>query len=201
LKYNHFSMRILLFILISTAFIGCKEVSFKDPQPKGKKALTSIPKNVQGKYLVLTEEGTLSKDTVVITARGYRFGYFDPEERAAKNDEYEEGVLSDSMVLKSYKGYHFLNLNEDPEWILRVLKEEKNGDLIYMSLEDKKMEFNDYLEKLSAEVRIDSMTTEKETLYQIDPDANQLVDLIKKKYFSETRLIRVRPQTASRQSR
>lgn len=194
-------MRVLLFIIISTVLLGCKEVSFKDAQPKGRKALTSIPKSMQGKYLVLTDEGTLSKDTVVITEKGYRFGYFDPEERAAKNDEYEEGVLSDSMVLKSYKGYYFLSMNEDPEWILRVLKEEKNGDLLYMSLEDKKLEFNDYLEKLSGEIRIDSMTTDKETLYQIDPDPNQLVDLIKKKFFSETRLIRIHQPTAARQPR
>lgn len=150
---------------------------------------------------MLTEEGTPSRDTIIITAKGYRFGYFDPEERAAKNDEYEEGVLSDSMVLKNFKGYYFLSLNEDPEWILRVLKEEKNGDLLYMTLEDKKMEFTDYLEKLSGEIRIDSMTTEKETLYQIDPDANQLTDLIRKGYFSETRLIKVQTAKASRQKR
>lgn len=191
-------MRLISFFFCSLVLLGCKEVSFKEPQPRGKKELTSVPKNLQGKYLVITEDGSPSKDTVIITAKGYRFGYFDPEERAVKNDEYEEGILSDSMVLKSYKGYHFLSLNEDPEWILRVLKEEKNGDLLYMSLEDKKMEFNEYLERLSSEIRIDSMTTDKETLYQIDPDPNQLVDLIKKKFFSETRLVRVRPQ-ASRQ--
>jgi hypothetical protein len=192
-------MRILLLLIAIVVLISCKEVTFKTPQPTGKKALTSVPKNIQGKYLVMTEEGTPSKDTIVITARGYRFGYFDPEERAAKNDEYEQGVLSDSMVLKNFKGYYFLSLNEDPEWILRVLKEEKNGDLLYMTLEDKKIEFTDYLEKLSGEIRIDSMTTEKETLYQIDPDANQLADLIKKGYFSETRLIKVHTPKASRQ--
>jgi hypothetical protein len=194
-------MRIFSLLLIAVVLLGCKEVSFKEPQPKEKKALTMIPKNLQGKFLVMTDDGAPSKDTVVITARGYHFGYFDPEERALKNDEYEEGVLSDSMVLKSYKGYFFLSLNENPEWILRILKEEKNGDLTYMTLEDKKMEFNDYLERLSGEIRIDSMTTENETLYQIDPDPNQLVDLIKKKFVSETRLIRVRQQSAARQSR
>jgi hypothetical protein len=192
-------MRIFLLLIISTALISCKEVTFKQPQPKDKKAMTAVPKNLQGKYLVMTEDGTPSKDTIVITSRGYRFGYFDPAERSVKNDEYEEGVLSDSMVLKNYKGYYFLSLNEDPEWLLRVFRQEKNGDLQYMTMEDKKMEFTDYLEKLSAEIRIDSMTTEKETLYQIDPDANQLVDLIKKGFFSETRLIKVVPAKASRQ--
>ena len=194
-------MRIFCVIVLSTFLLSCKEVSFKEPQPKGKKELTTVPRNLQGKFLVITDDGTPSKDTIVITSKGYRFGYFDPEERAAKNHEYEQGVLSDSMILKSYKGYYFLSLNENPEWILRVLKEEKNGDLIYMTLEDKKIEFTEYLEKLSAEIRIDSMTTEQETLYQIDPDANQLVELIKKNLFSETRLSRVHPQMASRQSR
>jgi hypothetical protein len=194
-------MRILLLLMFAVALTSCKEVTFKTPQPADKKELDAVPKNLQGKYLVMTEEGTPSKDTIVITPKGYRFGYFDPEERAAKNDEYEEGVLSDSMVLKNYKGYYFLSLNEDPEWILRVFKEEKNGDLLYMTLEDKKMEFTEYLEKLSAEIRIDSMTTEKETLYQIEPDANQLTDLIKKGFFSETRLIKVQPAKASRPKR
>lgn len=194
-------MRIFPLISIALVLFGCKEVTFKVPQPKDKKALAAVPKHIQGKYLVLTEDGTPSKDTIVITPRGYRFGYFDPEERAVKNDEYEEGVLSDSMILKNFKGYYFLNLNEDPEWLLRVLKPEKNGDLLYMTLEDKKMEFTDFLEKLSGEIRIDSMTTEKETLYQIDPTASELVDLIKKGYFSETRLLKVQPPKTSRQKR
>lgn len=190
-------MRFKFILICAVIFSGCKEVTFPVPQPKDKKELAAVPKNLQGKYLVMTEDGNPSKDTIVITGRGYRFGYFDPEERAAKNDEYEQGVLSDSMVLKVYKGYYFLSLNENPEWLLRVLKPEKNGDLIYMSLEDKKMEFNPFLEKLSSEIRIDSMTTEKETLYQIDPDANQLMDLIKKNFFSETRLIKLHQSKTS----
>lgn len=194
---NRICMRAIV-ILFSVLTFSCKEVTFPAPQPKDKKALTAIPKSLQGKYLVMTEEGAPSKDTIVVTARGYRFGYFDAAERAVKNDEYEQGVLSDSMILKSYKGYYFLSLNENPEWLLRVLKQESNGDLIYMTLEDKSMEFNPFLEKLSGEIRIDSVTTASETLYQIDPDANQLIDLIKKKYFSETRLIKLHPSKVSR---
>lgn len=193
-------MRLISVFLCSLVFLGCKEVSFKEPQPKGKKELASVPKKIQGKYLVQTEFGTPAIDTVIISAKGYRFGYFDPEDRAAKNDAYEEGVLSDSMVLKSYKGYYFFSFNEKPEWILRVIKQEKDGDLTYMALGDNKMIFNEYLEKLSAEIRIDSMTTDTETLYQIEPDPNQLMELIKKGLFSETRLIRIRPD-ASRQPR
>jgi hypothetical protein len=173
-------------------FFGCKEVSFKEPQPKGKKALATVPKDLRGKYLTLTEEGKLSKDTVIITASGYRFGYFDPAERSGKNDNYEEGTLGDSLILKSFKGYYFLNVNENPEWLLRVIRQEKNGDLVYMSLEEKNLDFNLYLEKLSREVRIDSMTTPQETLYQIDPTANQLIDLINMGFFSKTSLVKIK---------
>jgi hypothetical protein len=179
----------LAFLLL----VACKEISFQNPQPEGKKALTSVPRNLQGKYLTITDQGELSKDTVIITADGYRFGYFDPAERAAKrHDEYEEGVLGDSLVLKSYKGYYFFNLNQKPEWLLRVLKQDKNGDLWYMAMEEKNVDFNDYLQKLSLEIRIDSLTTEKETLYQIKPTPNELIALINKGYFTKSRLIKVK---------
>lgn len=186
----HRSLLAAMFVLLT--LFGCKEVSFEHPQPEGKSPLTAVPKALQGKYLTLTEEGQLSKDTVIITSHGYKFGYFDPVERNAKNEQYEEGVLSDTLILKSYKGYYFLNLNEKPEWLLRVLKQERNGDLIYMALEDKNMDFNDFLQKLSLEIRIDSATTESETLYQIDPTPNKLIELINKGYFSKTKLIRIK---------
>ena len=185
-------MKKLPLLSILLLLVACKEVSFEQPQPKGRKSLTSIPKSLQGKYLPLTDEGDVSKDTVIITARGYRFGYYDPAERAAKNDRYEEGVLSDSLVLKSYKGYYFLNLNENPEWFLRVLRQEKNGDLIYMTLEEKNADFNDFLEKLSAVIRVDSVVTPKETRYQINPTPDQLTALIKQGFFSQSKLIRIK---------
>jgi hypothetical protein len=185
-------MRLLFPIFFLILLAACKEISFEIPQPAGKKALTSVPKTLRGRYLVRTAEGDLSKDTVIITANGYRFGYYDAAERAAHNDEYERGILSDSLVLKNYKGYYFLNLNENPEWILRVLKQEKNGDILYMTMEEKNTDFNIYMKKLSAEISIDSLTTASETLYQINPTANQLVELIRKGFFSESKLVRIK---------
>jgi hypothetical protein len=188
--HNMNKVSIILALLLIT---GCKEVSFKNPQPEGKKALASVPKNLQGKYLVITDDGQPAKDTVIITSGGYHFGYYDLAERAAKqNDKYDVGILGDSLVLKSYKGYYFFNLNEKPEWLLRVLKQERNGDLWYMALEQKNVDFNDYLRKLSLEIPIDSMTTETETLYQIDPTPNELITLINKGYFSKSRLIKIK---------
>jgi hypothetical protein len=172
--------------------ISCKEVSFENPQPEGKKELSSIPKSIRGNYLVIGENGQLSKDTVVIMANGYRFGYFDPIERKAHNEHYDAGVISDSLVVKNYRGYFFVNVNERPEWVLRILKQEKNGDLIYMALEEQDTDFNVFLEKLSSQIRIDSTTTEKETLYQIDPEPNELVKIIEMGYVSKTRLVKLK---------
>src|SRR5688572_5548394 len=139
---------LFIFLFLPFVLASCKEVTFEVPQPKDRKALTSIPKNVQGRYLTYTEEGELSKDTIIITEKGYHFGYYDPADESKRNDLYEQGVLSDSLVLKSFKGYYFLNLNEKPEWVLRVLKKEKNGDIVYMALEQKDTDFNDFLNRL-----------------------------------------------------
>src|SRR5688572_4204070 len=127
---------------------SCKEITFHEPQPKGKKALTSIPRNLQGKYLTFQENGELAKDTVVITAKGYHFVYNDPGDPSNANDsEYDNGILGDSLVLKSYKGYYFLNFNEQPEWLLRVIRQEKDGDIVYMAPEQQNVNFNDYLKR------------------------------------------------------
>lgn len=178
---------LLLFILAS-----CKEISFREPQPEGRRAMNSVPRKLQGKYLTYEENGVLSKDTVIITPNGYRFGYFDQLPPSNHREDYETGVLSDSLILKSYKGYYFLNLYERPEWLLRVIKQEKNGDLIYMAMEQEDVDFNDYLKKLSREILLDSVKNENETLYHIDPSPSKLVDLIEKGYFTRTPLKRIK---------
>lgn len=180
---------LLFFILICLS--ACKEISFETPQPKDKRALKSVPKDLQGKYLVIEEEGKPGKDTIVITSNGYHFGYFNPEDRQ-KKAQYDQGTLSDSLVLKSYKNYYFLSLNDHPEWLLRILQPQKNGDLLYMTFDDKSNDFNAYLKKLSQQIKIDSVLTESETLYRIDPTADQLVELIRSNLVSQTRLARVR---------
>src|SRR5690348_10602761 len=109
-----FPTRRILPILILFSLCACKQVSFDEPQPAGKKSLSKIPKQIQGKYLTVTEEG-LSKDTLVIEERGYRIGYFDAEDRNKKPDRLDIGMVSDSLILKSYKGYYFISINEHPE--------------------------------------------------------------------------------------
>ena len=48
----------LITVALIVAFTGCKEISYKEPQPKGKRALTEIPKELRGKYLIVEDDGT-----------------------------------------------------------------------------------------------------------------------------------------------
>jgi hypothetical protein len=183
--------RIAPFILLSILF-SCKEISFKEPQPKGRKILATVPKELQGKYLPEKDDGGVSKDTIVISAKGYRFGYYDPAEQIKTRDKFDDGNLGDSLILKNFKGYYFLSINERPEWLLRVFKRQSNGDLLYMTPEQDGVDFKDYVKHLGREIRIDSIKLTDETLYQIDPTPKQLVSLIEKGYFSKTLLKKVK---------
>lgn len=164
-------------VLVFLILISCKEITYKEPQPKGKKELTEIPSSLWGKYLLIDDNG-IDKDTLYISSTGYH----------TQGGAVEEGIIGDSLVLKKFKGYYFLNINQRPEWALRVIQQEQNGDLIFMSMEDK--DFNSFLKKLGKEIKIDSVEMNDEKLYQIDPTPKQLIGLVKKKYFNQTTRIK-----------
>jgi hypothetical protein len=180
-----------LLIAFLCLLVSCKEIGFDQPQPKGKKTLSAFPKSLQGKYLTLNDEGEVDKDTVVISPSEYHFAYFEPAD-TAHNDEYDHGALCDTLVLKSYKGYYFLNFIQRPLWVVRVLHPEKNGDLTLMAPEQENVDFSDYVKKLAAEIKIDSFRHDNEMRYRIDPSPKQLVSLIEKGYFSKSALKRIK---------
>ena len=160
---------VVLFILFS-----CKEITFKEPQPRGKKILKEIPDALIGSYL-LTDEKDGSTDTLMVNSKGYFVA-----------SDKKGGELGDSLVLKKFKGYYFVSVNENPEWLLRVIEQEKNGDLVYMTMDEEGTSFKDFLIKLSKEIRVDSVEVNGEKLYQIDPSPKQLTKLIEKGYFRKT---------------
>jgi hypothetical protein len=181
--------RILIIGLLLCLIWSCKEISFKEPQPKGKKQLTMVPKPLRGNYLTYKEDGALGQDTIIITSRGYQINYAEPSETKS---HYDQGILSDSLVLKNYKGYYFLSFLEGPEWILRVIRQHKNGDLILMAPEQEGVDFKDYVNKLSKQIRIDSLQAGDKMVYQIDPSADQLIYFIEHGYFSRAVLKKIK---------
>lgn len=164
----------LFVAILILLFSACKEISYKEPQPKGKRALSEIPHELRGKYLLIEEDGS-NKDTLTISKKGYYVA----------NDS-TKGELSDSLVLKKYKGYYFFNDNENPEWLLRIVKKETNGNLTYMFMNAEEKSFNEFLFALNKEIKIDSFEVNGKKLYQIDPSPKQLISLVKKGYFKKS---------------
>ncbi|HEX6893570.1 MAG TPA: hypothetical protein VF141_22820 [Chryseolinea sp.] len=168
-------MRTLVFASLFIALFSCKEITFKEPQPRGKKALKEIPKTLVGTYLLKNEKDG-ETDTLFVNSKGYVIA-----------SDKKGGDLGDSLVLKKFQGYYFININENPEWLLRVIKQDNNGDLVYMTMEeDEGLSFKEFLIKVSKEIEVDSVEINGEKLYQIDPSPKQLVRLIEKGYFKKT---------------
>jgi hypothetical protein len=163
----------LIILLILLTLASCKEISFREPQPKGKRALKEIPRDLRGEYLLVDEDD--NRDTVIVTATGYLI-----------RSDSTQGILGDSLVLKKFKGYYFFNDNEDPEWLLRVVKVEKNGDLSYLFMDPGEKTFDQYLLELNEEIKIDSSELNGEKLYQIDPTPRQLYSLMRKGFFRKS---------------
>jgi len=128
---------------------------------------------------VLSDDKETSKDTLIISASGYRIV-----------SDRKESPLGDSLVLKYHKGYYFLSINENPEWLLRVVKRQPNGDLAYFSMDNDEKNFNQLLRNLTKETTVDSIIIKGEKLYQINPSAHKLMKLIKKGYFKQALIMR-----------
>jgi hypothetical protein len=171
--------RIFAIALLITLAGSCKEVSFKEPQPKGLKAMNQVPPRMEGSYAIRDDKG-VTTDTLVVTRKGFY----------ARSQPADLRKLSDSLVMKSYKGYYFISKDEHPEWVLRVVKQENNGDLLYMSMQYGD-DFHGFLRRLSQEIPIDSTQHGDEKLYQIDPSPKKLTDLIDKGYFTKVVLKKI----------
>jgi hypothetical protein len=166
-------MRANLLLLVFLAALACKEISYREPQPKGRKALTKVPGKLQGRYVLPPENNSSTPDTVIVTETGY-----------VVTGDPKKYFLSDSLILKYYKGYYFLNLDNKPEWLLRVLKPEKNGDLTCLSMEADEKKFNDFVSSLSGIITVDSSEVNGEKLYQIDPTPKEMMRLVNEGYFN-----------------
>lgn len=160
---------------------ACKELTYPEAQPKGEKNLSTIPDELHGKFVSSGTDG----DTIAIA----RNGIFNP---AHPNDAKSTYILSDSLVLRKYKGYYFMNHHEHDklnEWRVVVIKRLSNGDLQTQSMTADDNKFSELIAKVSTVVPIDSSKTNHSIrLYQINPTPQQLMQLVHGGYFSDQRV-------------
>ena len=172
-------LQVLACVSIALILSSCKEVSFPVAQPKGVKALAELPPSLRGIYVVGDPDGE-KKDTLIIEAWGYHF------KDAQEKDFLGKGVISDSMIVKYYKEYYFINFRSGDQWALRIVQPQRSGALNFMAinLNDNEVAEEQLIAKLSKKLDVKKIEHEDGTFYQIDPSPNQLMSLIKDGFFS-----------------
>ena len=168
--YLHHVNKLPLFLL-AIVLMACTEISYKEPQPKGVKSLVSVPAKLHGTYI-------MDNDTVIFFDQGFR----------AIDKKEDVLYLSDSIVLRKYKSYYFVSYREGYEWLLRILKPQKNGDLLMLEMDhvpDDAAQRKLFIETLSKETPVIETTVDSVTHYVIDPSPKKLDQLIQKGFFKE----------------
>lgn len=155
--------------------VGCNEITYYEPQPKGVASLKEIPLSLQGRYRSHEEDG-INADTVTISANGYAL---------VKHEDH--AILGDSIILKYYKRYYYYNiLGDDGTWLLRLITVDQNGDLSIWSMKQPHDDYRELIKTLSKKVKVDSTVTFINTkAYRIDPTPKQMNRLIRKGYFTK----------------
>lgn len=178
-------IKYLLIVAWAMLVISCKEVSFREPQPAGVPSLSEVPKGLHGQYVGVDNQGK-DTDTLLIESWGYHF------RDARDKDWLGKGVLSDSLVVKFYQNYYFVNFRTGDQWVLRLIRQKPDGSIEFLSIpvgDDAKRK--DILKKLSKKFAVKEVQRKDDTFYQINPTRDQLMELIAEGYFTGNRLSRV----------
>lgn len=178
---------VLLCCFWTLMLFSCKEVSFSKAQPTGVAALTQLPESICGEYLIRDKATGEIGDTIIIETWGYRT-------KDANGKEWlGAGHLSDTLVVKQYQNYYFINFKEGDQWILRLLKVKNPNrlELLSINIEDDVVR-EAVLQKLGKKFKVKTYKQNDYVFYQIDPSPVQLMSLVKEDYFSGVELIRKR---------
>ena len=175
-----------LVLVWSSLLYSCHEVTFREPQPSGVAALREVPSILRGHYVGETREGEIT-DTLIITSTGYNIT--DSAGRAWLG----RGVISDSLIIKYYENYYFVNFRSGDDWVLRLVKRKSSGaiELLSINLEDDQIR-KQILRKLGGQLKIKEVKKDEHTFYQINPSGDQLIRLIREGYFTGSELSRVK---------
>lgn len=178
--------KILLFVCWAILLISCKEVSFREPQPAGVQPLANVPQALRGNYAGLNDKGEIT-DTLVIESWGYHLRDTNDKDWLGK------GIISDSLVVKFYKDYYFVNFRTGDQWVLRLIRQKPDGSIEFLSIpvgDDAKRK--DILKKLSKRFTVKEVQRKDDTFYQINPTRDQLMQLIAEGLFEGKELRRIK---------
>jgi hypothetical protein len=178
--------QLLFAVFFALLLISCKEVSFREPQPAGVQALSQVPIALQGSYVGMSDQGS-DTDTLIMESWGYHFR--DSKEK----DWLGKGVLSDSLVVKFYKDYYFVNFRTGDQWVLRLIRQKADGSIDFLSIpvgDDAKRK--EILKKLAKRLAVKEIQRKDETFYQINPTRDQLMMLIADGFFEGNELRRIK---------
>lgn len=92
-------------------------------------------------------------------------------------------ALSDSLVYKSYRGYHFVNrLEKGKGWEVTLLEKNRKGDIRFLSLTD------DDEEKIKAITDINILKIGEDEYEILDPSRRELMKMVKQGLFRDEEL-------------
>ncbi len=112
---------------------------------------------------------------------------------SAGHDWLGRGVIGDSLVIKYYANYYFVNFRSGNHWVLRLVKQKPSGaiELLSINLEDE-LTRKQILKKLGGQFKIKEVKKDEHTFYQINPSRDQLIQLLHEGYFTGSELSRVK---------
>ncbi|MBK7407311.1 MAG: hypothetical protein IPL49_18535 [Saprospirales bacterium] len=122
--------RIIFFSLLLFSLSSCMTIGFQVPQPAGKKALDKFPQSILGVYA----DQPFGRDTGLMVSSHSVF-------LTGPEDMRGELFLSDTLILKKYKGYYIANYwdNEKRCWIIHPFTQ-KGNQLVMLNLNFNKEE-------------------------------------------------------------
>ncbi len=166
---------------------SCKEVSYREPQPSGVQPLKEVPEKLRGTFQTIDPTTGEFGDTLVIESWGYHM--------KDKNDKdfLGRGVLSDTLVVKFYQNYYFVNFKSGNQWVLRLIRQQPDGTIELLSMdlsnETRRIEL---IKKLSKKLKVKEIKIKDDTFYQINPTPAQLMTLIKEGFFTGSKINKVK---------
>ena len=96
-QYNLIIRKLIFLSAVVLTMVSCTNVAFVKPQPEGIKALTEIPENLQGTYVI--------NDSIIVKANAIG-----------------EDTLGKTLVVKKRGNFYYLNFKQEEVYELTVVK-------------------------------------------------------------------------------